>query len=58
MSGTPGDTFRTGEVGVGAIAPLLPFAGVVNQELSHFPQGAPFFAGIDDDASAPPIVRF
>ena len=52
-----GDAFGALEVGVGAVAALLPLARVVDQELGDFAERAAFLAVVDDDARRRPVAR-
>ena len=47
-----GDAFGAAEIGVGAVAALLAFPGVVDEELGHLAERAAFLAVVDDDADA------
>src|SRR5215207_4615935 len=44
-----GDTFGAVEIGLGAIAALLPLARIVNQELGDLAEGAALLAVVDDE---------
>ncbi len=52
-----GDAFGAAEIGVGAVAALLPLARVVDQELGHLAERAAFLAVVDDDADAALLRR-
>src|SRR5690606_9849284 len=47
-----GDTLGAREVLTGAVATVLAFTRVVDQELRHLAEGSPFFAVVDDDPGA------
>mmetsp|Transcript_35767 Transcript_35767/g.90178 ORF Transcript_35767/g.90178 Transcript_35767/m.90178 type:complete len:261 (-) Transcript_35767:1077-1859(-) len=45
------------KVGLRAVPPLLPLAGVVDEKLGHLPERAPLLAEVDNDSHAPRLRR-